>query len=95
MLAAPSASRSVKAGATFIAYVLVQRKGSCRLLFQCMAEPFEMWRCGVRGHGMLKAKRGERCAGGATVRVVCKLIDWEKALAIEQKVVDDWLRRQP
>jgi hypothetical protein len=36
----------VKAGATLIAYALVQRKGNRRLLFQCMAELFEMKRAG-------------------------------------------------
>ena len=81
--------RSVKAGATFIAYLLVQRKGNRRLLFQCMAEPFEMWRCGVRGHGMLKAKRGERCACGATVRVVRKWIDLDEARRIERQLIED------
>ena len=82
--------RAVRAGATFVAYVLVQRKGSSRrLLFQCMAEPFDFWRCGVCGHGLLKAKWGERCACGATVRVVQKAIHPEEARRIEQKLFED------
>jgi hypothetical protein len=33
--------RAVRTGATFIAHVLVQRKGNRRLLFRCMAEPLD------------------------------------------------------
>jgi hypothetical protein len=65
------------------------------LLFQCVAEPFEMWRYGVRGHRTLKAKRGERCASSATVRVVNRAIDPQKALRIERQLIEDIeIRRQ-
>ena len=43
----------------------------------------------VCGHGMLKAKRGERCACGAMVRVVRKLIHPEESQRIERLLFED------